>query len=89
MQRIQTHLSEKQKTFCEMIFTFFKSKSNFQHFQKNMTLIAYVFPKLRTPKDVVREMSKKSRFRGPLNRQHGKRTETLFQSQQEHPFHIY
>ena len=54
MQRIQTHLSEKQKTFCEMIFTFFKSKSNFQHFQKNMTLIAYVFPKLRTPKDVVR-----------------------------------
>ena len=54
-----------------------------------MTLIAYVFPKLRTPKDVVREMSKKSRFRGPLNRQHGKRTETLFQSQQEHPFHIY
>ena len=28
-------------------------------------------------------MSKKSRFRGPLNRQDGKRTETLFQSQRQ------
>ena len=31
-----------------------------------------VFSKLRTPKKVVREMSKKSYFRGPLERQHGK-----------------
>ena len=36
------------------------------------------FPKLRTPKNVVRYLSKKSRFKGPFDRQHGKRVETLF-----------
>ena len=30
-----------------------------------MTFIAELFPKLRTPKNVVRYMSKKSRFKGP------------------------
>ena len=29
-------------------------------------------------------MSKKSRLRGPLDRQHGKWAETLFQSQRQH-----
>ena len=37
-----------------------------------MTLIADLFPKLRTPENVVRYMSKKSRFKGPFDRQHGK-----------------
>ena len=31
-----------------------------------MTLIADLFPKLRTPKNVDRYMSKKSRFKDPL-----------------------
>ena len=63
-------------------------KLNFEHFQKKMTSIAYIFQKLQTPKDVVRYMSKKARFRGPLVRQPAKRTETLFQSQRQHPYHI-
>ena len=37
-----------------------------------MTLIADVFPKLRTPKYVVKQMSKKSRSRGYFDRQDGK-----------------
>ena len=37
-----------------------------------MTFIADSFPKLRTPKNVVRYLSKKSRFKGPFDRQHGK-----------------
>ena len=45
-----------------------------------MTLVAYLFPKLRTPKNVVRYMSKKSRFKVPFDRQHGKRVQTLFPS---------
>ena len=48
------HLSEKQKAFSELFFAFFKSTLNLQHFQKKVTLIAYVSPKLRTPKDVFR-----------------------------------
>ena len=33
-----------------------------------MTFIAYVFLKLRNPKDVVRKMSKKSRLRESFDR---------------------
>ena len=46
-------LSEKRKTFCPFFCAFVKSTSNFEKFQIKMTLIAYVFPKLRTPKNVV------------------------------------
>ena len=45
-----------------------------------MTLIADLFMKLRTPKNVARYMSKKSRFKGPFDMQHGKRVQTLLRS---------
>ena len=45
-----------------------------------MTFIADLFPKLRTPKDVVWYLSKKSLFKGLFDRQHGKRVQTLLQS---------
>ena len=45
-----------------------------------MTLKADLFPKLRTPKNVLRYMSNKSYFKGPFDRQHGKRVQTLLQS---------
>ena len=54
-----------------------------------MTLIADFFPKLRTPENVAGYMSKKSRFKGPFDRQHGKRIQTLLQSGQQHCYHIY
>ena len=53
-----------------------------------MTLIADLFPKLRTPKNVIRYMSKKSRFKGPFERQHGKRLQTLLQSERHHRYQI-
>ena len=34
-------------------------------------------------------MSKKSRFKGPFNKQHGKRAQTLFKSGREHLYDIY
>ena len=46
-----------------------------------MTLIAGVFPELRTPKNVVRQYFKKFHLRGPFDRQHGKRVQTLLKSQ--------
>ena len=54
MQTIQIHLSQKQKTFSQFLCAFFKSTSKVERFQRKMTLIAYVFPKLRIPKNVVR-----------------------------------
>ena len=53
-----------------------------------MTLIADLFPKLRYPKNVVRYMSKKSRFKVPFDRKHGKRVQTLFPSEPQHRYHI-
>ena len=79
MHTIQMHLSQKQKIFSEFFSAFFKSALNFEHFQKKMTLIAYVFPKLTTTKNVLRQMSKSSRFTEPVDRRHGKWAEALIQ----------
>ena len=80
MQTIQMNLPQKQKIFSGFFSAFFESALNFEHFQKKMTLIAYVFPKLPTTKDVLRSMPKRSRLRGPLDMRHGKRAEALIQS---------
>ena len=53
-----------------------------------MTFIVEIFPILRTPKKVVRSMSKKSRFKGPFDRQHGKRVQTLLRSDPQHRYYI-
>ena len=53
-----------------------------------MAFIADLFPKLRTLKNVLRYMSKKSRFKGPFDRQHGKRVQTLLRSEPQHRYHI-
>ena len=53
-----------------------------------MTLIADLFPKSRTPENVIRYIMKKSRFKGPFDRQHGKRVQTLLQSERQHRYHI-
>ena len=72
-------LTQNQKIFSEFFSAFFKSALNFEHFQKKMTVIAYVFPKLPTTKNVLRQMSKSFRFRETVDRQHGKRAEALIQ----------
>ena len=54
-----------------------------------MTLIPDFFSKLHTPENMARYMSKKSRFKGPIDKQHGKRVQTLFRSGQQHCYHIY
>ena len=53
-QPIQIHLSQKQKTFSHFFSAFLKSTLNFENFEKKMTLIADVFPKLPSPKKVIR-----------------------------------
>ena len=79
MHTIQMHLSQKQKIFSEFFSSFFKSALNSEHFQKKMTLIAYVFPKITTTKNVLRQMPKSFGFREPVDWRHGKRAEALIQ----------
>ena len=48
-----------------------------------MTVIADFFPKLRTLQNLVRYIYKKSPLKGPFEGQHGKRVQTLLQSEQQ------
>ena len=52
METFQMHLSQKQNIFSQFFSASFEYALNFEHFQKMMTLIAYVFPKFSTTKDV-------------------------------------
>ena len=54
LQPIQILLSQKQKTFSQFFSSFLKSTLNSEHFQKKINLIADVFPKLPSPKIVIR-----------------------------------
>ena len=80
MHTIQIHLSQKQKIFSQFFSAFLESALNFEPFQTNRTFIAYVFPKLPTTKNLLRQMSKSSRFREAVDRRHGKWAEALIQS---------
>ena len=73
------HLCKKQKIFSEFFSAFFESALNSEHFQKKMTLISYVFPKLPTTKNVLSQMSKSSRFRERLDKRHSKWAEAVIQ----------
>ena len=54
-----------------------------------MTLIADVFPKLPSPKNVVRSISKKSCFKGSFGKHDGRFTQTLLKCQGQLLYHIY
>ena len=54
-----------------------------------MTPIAYVFSKLRTVKDVVRQMPKKPRFRTPFDIQHAECSQKLVKSAWQHLYYIF
>ena len=49
---VQMQLSGKLKIFSQFFIGFFESTLNFEHFEKKISLIAQVFLKLCTPKDV-------------------------------------
>ena len=54
-----------------------------------MTLIADVILEILAPKNIVRSMSEKPCFRGPLELQHHKWVKTLYQSKWQHLSDIY
>ena len=51
---IQMQLSKKQKTFSEFFVELSKSKLNFKHFEKKMTVIHFVFLEVTDSENVVR-----------------------------------
>ena len=83
MQPIQMQLYWKENPFSPFFFCIWNI------FKKKMSLIADLFPKLRIPKNVVRSISKKSRFSGSFENQHGKRAQTLLKFERQPLYHIY
>ena len=58
-------------------------------FKKKITLIDYLFLRLRPAKIGVRYVCKKPRFRLPFQKEHAKRVSTLFKFERQHLYHIY
>ena len=50
---VEMQLSEKGKTFSQVFSFILNSSLNFEHFQRKMTVIDFVFPKLRTLKTLL------------------------------------
>ena len=61
-------LSDKLKILSNFFLHFVNLDSILNFFKRKMTLIADAFFNLQTRKDVIRDMSNKSRFRGPLDK---------------------
>ena len=53
-QQIQILLSQKPKTFSKLSSKILKPTLKFEHFQKKMTLIGDIVPKLPSPKKVIK-----------------------------------
>ena len=51
---IHMQLTQKQKMFSQFFSSFLKSKLNFEHIKKNMTLIANGLPKVPSSKNRAR-----------------------------------
>ena len=89
MLPIHMQLSQKRKAFLNN-FPHFGNLEWIKHiFNKRMSLITDVFPKLLTPKNVVRLMFKKPRFRGSFLKQYGKWAQTLLKSARQHLYQKY
>ena len=89
MQPIHMYLSEKVKTFSQFFNVFSKSSLSFEYFKKKDDAQSLFISEGTACEKRVRYMSKKSRFRLPFQKEHGKRVSTLFKFEQQNLYHIY
>ena len=86
---IQMELSEKHKTFCQFFTAFMKSRWNFEYFEKKDDAHRFCNFKITDSEYVIWKMPKEPRFRGPFDKQHGKRAGALSKSAWQHVYHIH
>ena len=78
--RIEIQLSGKKKNFLISLFHFWNLHQISNILKKKMIVIATLFRKLQTVKDLVRPHFKKQRFRNSFDNQHVKESQTLVKS---------
>ena len=86
---IQIQLSQKHKILCYYFTAFLKSRLNFEYFETKYDPHRFCILEIADIENVVREMSKMSRFRGTFDKQHGKPSEALLKSASQHFYPIH
>ena len=79
----------RKKTFSQFLTAFLKCILNFKYFEKKDDPDRFCISEITDSENVVRYMSKKSRFRGPFDKQHGKPAQALLKSASNHLYHIH
>ena len=77
-------ISPKPKPFSGFFIASLKFTLNSEYFEKKISLISYVLPKLLTAKLVATEMSKRPSFMQRFGSQHGNGYQTLLRSARNH-----
>ena len=80
---------KNKKLFLDFLFHLWNLHQILNISKKRKIIIANVFPKLQTVKEVVRPVSEKRCFRTSFDTQHVKRYQTLAKSAWEDLYHIF
>ena len=80
---------KNEKLFRNFLFHFWNMHQILTILIEKMIVIANVFPKLQTAKNIFRTLSKKRCFRACSNNQHMKASQTLVKSPWEHFYHVF
>ena len=80
---------KNEKLFLSFLLNWWNLHQISNNFGKKKIVIAHVFPKIDTVKDLVRPLSKKYRFRRFLDSQRVKGSQTLVKFAWEHFYHIF
>ena len=86
---IQMQLSLKPTIFLIFLFNFWNLHQILNILKNKMTLIAPLFGKSDTVKELVRPLFKKQRLRDPFKSQHIKGSQTLVKYPLEHFYQIF
>ena len=86
---VQMQFSPKQKAFSQCFAAFLKITLNFKHFEWKYDSHRFCVFEIMDSENVVRWMTKKSHFREPFDKQHGKGAQALFKSESHHLYNIH
>ena len=80
---------KSEKLFLNFLFHFWNLQQILDASKEKIIVIANVFPKLQTVKNLVRPISKKQLFRTRFDSQHVKLSQILAKSTWEHFYHVF
>ena len=86
---IHIQLSETKKTFSQFFAAFLKYRLNFKHFEKKDDPHSFCISEYTDSGNVIRWISRRSRFRGPFDKQHSTLAEALLNSALQNLSHIH